>query len=79
MKKVNFDLEVEVHSELKEEDLKKCLLNHLINQESFSQVVLKVIGESHSPNNFDINLRKFDLKTKEKPKSKPKAKSKAKK
>ena len=79
MKKVSFDLEVEVHSELKEEDLKRCLLDHLINQESFSQVVLKVIGESHSPNNFDINLRKFDLKTKEKPKRKPKAKSKAKK
>ena len=75
MKKVNFDLELEVHSELKEEDLERCLLNNLINQESFSQVVLKVIGESQSPKNFDINFRKFSLKTKEKPKRKPKAKA----
>ena len=79
MKKVSFDLEVEVHDELKEEDVKESLSHYLINEASFGVLVMRVIGEPGSPQHFDINFRKFDLKPKEKPKAKSKAKAKAKK
>jgi hypothetical protein len=79
MKKVSFDLEVEIHDELKEEDVKKSLSDYLINEASFGAVVMKVIGEPDSPQHFDINFRKFDLKPKSKSKAKPKSKIKSKK
>ena len=79
MKKVSFDLEVEVHDELREEDVKESLSHYLINEASFGAVVMKVIGEPGSPKHFDINFRKFDLKPKAKPKAKSKNKTKSKK
>ena len=79
MKKVSFELELEVHDKLKEEALKECISNYMINEESFGVLVMRVIGEPGSPQHFDINFRKFDLKPKEKPKAKSKAKAKAKK
>ena len=79
MKKVSFDLEVEVHDELREEDVKESLSHYLINEASFGAVVMKVIGEPGSPQHFDINFRKFDLKPKAKPKAKSKSKTKSKK
>jgi len=79
MKKVSFEFELEVHDKLRDEDLKKCISDYLINEESFGVLVMKVIGEPGSPQHFDINFRKFDLKPKEKPKAKSKAKAKAKK
>ena len=79
MKKVSFEFELEVHDKLRDEDLKECISNYLINEECFGALVMKVIGEPGSPQHFDINFRKFDLKPKEKPKAKSKAKAKAKK
>ena len=79
MKKVSFELELEVHDKLKDEALKECISNYMINEESFGVLVMRVIGEPGSPPHFDINFRKFDLKPKEKPKAKSKAKAKAKK
>ena len=79
MKKVSFEFELEVHDKLRDEDLKKSISDYLINEESFGVLVMKVIGEPGSPQHFDINFRKFDLKPKEKPKAKSKAKAKAKK
>ena len=78
MKKVSFELELEVHDKLKDEALKECISNYMINEESFGVLVMKVIGEPGSPQHFDINFRKFDLKPKEKPKPKPKPKPKSK-
>ena len=57
MKKVSFDLEVEVHDELKEEDVKESLSHYLINEASLGAVVMQVIGEPGSPQHFDINFR----------------------
>jgi len=79
MKKVSFELELEVHDKLKDEALKECISNYMINEESFGVLVMRVIGEPGSPQHFDINFRKFDLKPKGKPKAKSKAKAKAKK
>ena len=79
MKKVSFELELEVHDKLKDEALKECISNYMINEESFGVLVMRVIGEPGSPQHFDINFRKFDLKPKEKPKAKSKAEAKAKK
>ena len=74
MKKVSFDLEVEVHNDLESEILKDYISHYFINQESFDDFRLKIIGEKGSPNNFEIGSIKFDLK-----KKKAKAKKKAKK
>lgn len=74
MKKVSFEFELEVHDKLRDEDLKKCISDYLINEESFGVLVMKVIGEPGSPQHFDINFRNFDLKPKAKPKAKAKVK-----
>ena len=44
MKKVNFDLEVEVHDELKDEVIKEYISRYFINKESFDAFTLQVIG-----------------------------------
>ena len=73
MKKVNFDLEVEVHDELKDEVIKEYISRYFINKESFDAFTLQVIGEKDYPLNFNIGNIKFDLRKK---KAKPKAKTK---
>ena len=73
MKKVNFDLEVEVHDDLKDEVIKEYISRYFINKESFDAFTLQVIGEKDYPLNFNIGNIKFDLRTK---KAKPKAKTK---
>ena len=56
MKKVSFELELEVHDKLKDEALKECISNYMINEESFGVLVMRVIGEPGSPQHFDICL-----------------------
>jgi len=73
MKKVNFDLEVEVHDDLKDEVIKEYISRYFINKESFDDFTLQVIGEKDYPLNFNIGNIKFDLRKK---KAKPKAKTK---
>jgi len=73
MKKVNFDLEVEVHDDLKDEVIKEYISRYFINKESFDAFILQVIGEKDYPLNFNIGNIKFDLRKK---KAKPKAKTK---
>ena len=45
MKKVNFDLEVEVHDDLKDEVIKEYMSRYFINKKSFDAFTLQVIGE----------------------------------
>ena len=71
MKKVNFDLEVEVHDDLKDEVIKEYISRYFINKESFDAFTLQIIGEKNYPPNFSTGNIKFDLK-----KVKPKAKTK---
>lgn len=75
MKKVNFDLEVEVHDDLKDEVIKEYISRYFINKKSFDAFTLQVIGEKDYPLNFQLGDIKFDLK-KKKAKSKSKAKAK---
>jgi hypothetical protein len=76
MKKVNFDLEVEVHDDLKDEVIKEYISRYFINKKSFDAFTLQVIGERDYPLNFQLGDIKFDLKKK---KAKFKSKAKAKK
>ena len=62
MKKVNFNLEIEVHKDLKNEILKEYISSHLINQQAFDDFRLNIIGGKTYPKNFEIGCVKFDLK-----------------
>tara|TARA_R100001244_G_scaffold94507_1_gene70965 strand:- start:301 stop:513 length:213 start_codon:yes stop_codon:yes gene_type:complete len=64
MKKVNFNLEIEVHKDLKDEILKDYVSSYLINQEKFNDFRLNIIGGKNYPKNFEIGSIKFDLKKK---------------
>ena len=64
MKKVNFDLEVEVHDDLKDEVVKEYISRYFINKKSFDAFTLQVIGERDYPLNFQLGDIKFDLKKK---------------
>jgi len=64
MKKVNFNLEIEVHKDLKDEILKDYVSSYLINQETFDDFRLNIIGGKNYPENFEIGSIKFDLKKK---------------
>tara|TARA_R110002020_G_scaffold434790_1_gene644950 strand:- start:74 stop:310 length:237 start_codon:yes stop_codon:yes gene_type:complete len=60
MKEVKFDLVLQVHSRLEEDDLKKYLEIYAINDSSVESITKKVIGEKGSPNNFYIESMKIE-------------------
>mgnify|MGYP006256062765 CR=1 FL=1 len=64
MKKVNFNLEIEVHKDLEDEILKDYVSSYLINQQVFDDFRLNIIGGKNYPTNFEIGSIKFDLKNK---------------
>ena len=45
MKEVKFDLVLQVHAQLKEDELKECLEKFAINDVTAKSIVKKVIGE----------------------------------
>ena len=54
MKTVKFDLVLEVHDDLKEDELKKSLDTYMINDSVANSVVQRVISEKGAPENFFI-------------------------
>ena len=64
MKTVKFDLLLELHDDLKEDELKKSLDTYMINDNVASNVVQRVISEPGAPDNFSINS--IELKKKRK-------------
>ena len=55
MKEVKFDLVLQVHSELDKEELADMLKRYLINNQTASSMVQKVIGEKDAPEHFNIS------------------------
>ena len=78
MKEVKFDLVLQVHAKLKEDELKECLEKFAINDVTAKSIVKKVIGEKGSPDNFYIDSMKIEKKISVKV-TKPKKKAKSKK
>ena len=78
MKEVKFDLVLQVHAKLKEDELKECLETYAINDATAKSIVKKVIGEKGSPDNFYIDSMKIEKKISVKV-TKPKKKTKIKK
>ena len=66
MKTVKFDLVLEVHDDLKEDELKKSLDTYMINDNVASNVVQRVISDPGAPENFSI----FSIELKKKRKIK---------
>ena len=64
MKTVKFDLVLEVHDDLKEDELKKSLDTYMINDSVANSVVQRVISEKGAPENFYI--KSMELKKKRK-------------
>ena len=54
MKTVKFDLVLEVHDDLKEDELKKSLDTYMVNENVASSIVQRVISEKGAPENFSI-------------------------
>ena len=55
MKEVKFDLVLQVHDELDKEELADMLKRYLINNQTASSIVQKVIGEKDAPEHFNIS------------------------
>ena len=62
MKTVKYDLVLQVHDKLKEDELKKYLEIYAINDSSVKGIVKKVIGEKGSPDNFYIESMNIEEK-----------------
>jgi len=62
MKKVVFELELEVHKDLDIKVFEEYLYHYLFNQESIDELTASVIGEKEYPNHFGATFKKFELK-----------------
>lgn len=78
MKEVKFDLVLQVHSELDKEELADMLKRYLINNQTTSSMVQKVIGEKDAPEHFNISSMEL-VEQKVAKANKPKKKTKVKK
>tara|TARA_R110002020_G_scaffold355903_1_gene568584 strand:- start:727 stop:939 length:213 start_codon:yes stop_codon:yes gene_type:complete len=62
MKKIIFELELEVHKDLNIKVFEEYLNHYLFNQEAIDELTASVIGEKEYPNHFGGIFKSFGLK-----------------
>ena len=62
MKKVVFELELEVHKDLDIKVFEEYLYQYLFNKEAIDDLTASVIGEKEYPNHFGATFKTVELK-----------------